>query len=93
MQKDLVRSRNSEARQSVEREKCSELSVGLKEKYSKAFEKIKQVLVAHNFDRTAKQHQDKVKSLKKPCKDIIDKNRKSGAGNESDDDISMKNLP
>ena len=60
---------------------------------AKAFEKIVQVLAAHNFQRTVKQCQDKIKSLKRSYKSVIDKNRKSGAGNESDDDISVKDLP
>ena len=60
---------------------------------AKAFEKIVQVLAAHNYERTAKQCRDKMKSLKKRYKDVIDKNRKSGAGNESDDEISVKDIP
>ena len=60
---------------------------------AKAFEKIVEVLSAHNYERTAKQCRDKIKSLKKRYKDVIDKNRKSGEGNESDDEISVKDLP
>ena len=52
---------------------------------AKAFEKIVQVLSAQNYERTAKQCRDKIMSLKKRYKDVIDKNRKSGEGNESDD--------
>lgn len=43
---------------------------------AKAFEKIMQVLRAHNYKQTARQCRDKMKSLKKRYKDVIDKNRK-----------------
>ena len=49
---------------------------------TKAFEKIVQVLLAHNYERTAKQCRDKFKPLKKHYKDVIDKNRKSGEGKD-----------
>lgn len=55
---------------------------------SKAFQKIAEVLADHNYKRIVKQCQDKIKSLKKRYKDVIDKSRKSGAGNESNDEIS-----
>ena len=48
--------------------------------------------MAHSFQRTMKQCQDKIKSLKRNYKDIINKKRKSSVGNESKDDISMKHL-
>ena len=60
---------------------------------TKAFEKIMEVLAAHNYERTVKQCQNKIKSLKKRYKDVIDKNRKSGAGNKSGDEISVKGFP
>ena len=58
----------------------------------KAFQKIVEVLADHNYKRIVKQCQDKIKSLKKRYKDVIDKSRKSGAGNESNDEISAKDL-
>ena len=58
---------------------------------AKAFEKIMQVLVAHNYTQTIKQRQDKIKSLHH-YKDVIDRNMNSGAGNKSDDEISLKDF-
>ena len=60
---------------------------------AKAFQKITEVLADHDYEQTVKQCQDKIKSLKKRYKDVIDKSRKSGAGNESGDEKSAKDLP
>ena len=82
MWEDLIRHRDNEDHRSVEQENYSEPTRNDSELGSKgntkAFEKIMQVLVAHNYTRTIKQRQDKIKSLNH-YKDVIDRNMNSGA--------------
>ena len=50
------------------------------------FQKIAAALATRGFKRSGKQCRDKLKALKKKYKDIIDKQRRSGAGVESEEE-------
>ena len=50
------------------------------------FRKIEEELRKAGYDRSYKQCRDKIKALKKRYKDIVDRQRRSGAGCESDDE-------
>ena len=53
------------------------------------FRKIAEELRKAGYDRTYKQCRDKVKVLKKRYKDVVDRLRRSGAGVESDEEVSV----
>ena len=55
--------------------------------------KIEEELLKAGFDRTYKQCRDKVEALKKCYKYVVDRLQKSGAGVESDKEITVSDFP
>lgn len=64
-----------------------------KKRNAVAYKALSDALQAANFERTPQQCRDKIKSLKKRYKDIVDKQRRSGGGQESDDEITISDFP
>ena len=57
------------------------------------FRKIATELRKAGNDRTFKQCRDKVKALRRRYREIVDKLRRSGAGVESDDEVTIADFP
>ena len=57
------------------------------------YRKIVEELRKAGFECTYKQCRDKVKVLKKRYKDVVDRLRRSGAGVESDEEITVSDFP